>query len=75
MKKFYVRKSPTTSVYKWSPDTSVKRAVKLIGDSEFCDARPGTQGEDFVVKYVHGKYFDSNAKEHRPAYVECDYVK
>lgn len=76
MKKYYVRKSPNLSVYKWSPESNDKEGKRGVKQSDkFCNAKPNSQGEDFIVTYVHDKYFDARNKEHRPAYVECDYVK
>jgi len=76
MPKKYIRKSPPGRIYKWCPETSIKSGKRFNrGVEEFCSAIASSQGEDFIVTYVHDTFYDKNNKEHRPAYVECDYVE
>ena len=77
-KKPFLRK-PTNGgfTYKWGPfkDLPKDMDARNAKNKKFCTAIPFSQGEDFKVRYVYNKVIDGSGKEHRYAYVECDYVK
>lgn len=77
--KKFVQKPGGPRLYIWSPreydPTYDKNLGKGSGErANFCTALAGTNGEDYVVKYVYDKEFVKN-KEVRLAYVECGYVE
>lgn len=79
-KKIFIRKSGAdgANLYKWSPDTSDKKARKssAIGavSNYFCTTPLGSQGNDFIVTYTYNVVILAGQEE-RHAYVQCDYVK
>lgn len=78
-KKVFVRKSGANgaNLYKWSPDTSEKKAKKDLGDANgeyFCTTPIGSQGNDFITTYTYNVVVLSGIA-YRHAYVQCDYVK
>jgi hypothetical protein len=78
-KKVFVRKSGANGagLYKWSPDTSEKKAKKDSGagvGKYFCTTPIGSQGNDFITTYVYNVVI-LNGIGYRHAYVQCDYVK
>ncbi len=78
-KKKFVQKPGGPRLYIWSPQdydpTSGKNIGQRGGDrANLCTALAGTNGEDYIVKYVYDKEFVNN-KEVRLAYVECGYVE
>lgn len=75
-KKEFTRKPYDKYLYKWSPDnTNLKSDIANFGARvPFCDAKPFSNGEDFIVTYVYEKIV-INGVEHRYAYVACDYVE
>lgn len=78
-KKIFVRKSGANgaNLYKWSPETSDKKARKDSGAAAsryFCTTPMGSQGNDFIVTYTYNVVVVAG-QEQRHAYVQCDYVK
>lgn len=77
-KKKFVQKPGGPRLYIWSPQDYDPNKYKLVGSSgnltNACTALAGTNGEDYIVKYVYDKEFVNN-KEIRLAYVECGYVE
>lgn len=74
-KKVFTRKPYTGFLYKWAPETDVKRAAKNPNTQKyFCTATPGSQGEDWICNYVYNLVI-VNGQQVRLAYVECDYVE
>ena len=78
--KVFVRKNGFQKggrLYKWSPDTSSKKASKSqarVNSNYFCTAALGTQGNDYKVTYTY-IIVVVNGQAQRHAYVQCDYVK
>ena len=65
-----------SKLYKWSPDTSVKKNTnkKVIGKKYFCVTPNGSQGNDFISTYSY-VIVVINGETHREAYVQCGYVE
>lgn len=65
-----------SQLYKWSPDTSVKKNTKKkgIGKKYFCVTPNGSQGNDFISTYSYVVVV-VNSETHRKAYVQCGYVE
>jgi hypothetical protein len=73
--KVFVRKGAGPNLYKWSPLTvnyDKKTEVK-VKRNYFCDARPNTQGQDWITTYSYNIVLVNSAQV-RVAYVACDYV-
>ena len=76
IKKIFVLKTYGSSLYKWSPIPTniVKKKVSEKVRPFFCNATPGSDGQDWNTTYVYNirtvKY-----RQQRSAYVECDYVQ
>lgn len=71
----FVRKPYDKNLYKWTPFSDDKKAKKRTGvPNFFCNAKPNTQGEDWVVTYVYELVVVDGVQK-RIAYVECDYVE
>jgi hypothetical protein len=63
-------------LYKWSPIPTDKKVNDSTGQRKYyCDATPGSQGEDWIVTYMYTITVDSKGIQHRVAYVACDYVQ
>jgi len=79
-KKVFIRKSGANgaNLYKWSPDTSDKKARRSsaigVAPNYFCTTPLGSQGNDFIVTYTYNVVIVSGQEE-RHAYVQCDYVQ
>jgi hypothetical protein len=65
-----------TRLYKWSPDTSVKKKPKAstTGKKYFCVTPNGSQGNDFISNYSYVVVL-IDGETHRQAYVQCGYVE
>jgi hypothetical protein len=82
----YLRKGGgKTFTYKWGPfkdnpkDLNARevRRRKIKDESpitEGCDAKAGSQGQDYDVQYVAQQIVNPDGSVGRYAYVECDYV-
>lgn len=69
----YARKS-YGSVYRWSPDRSIKKTGSVRNDFTLgCSAVPGSLGEDWDTSYVYDVEVIDGIT-HKIAYVECGYV-
>lgn len=74
--KTFVRKPTGSPLYKWSPNTSDKKGVKIkLEGNTGCTAVPRSQGEDWIVRYMSEITVDKKGQQHKYAYVECNYVK
>jgi hypothetical protein len=78
LKKIFILKGFEPYLYRWSPipNDYSKASSKILKEVTpyFCNALPGTQGEDWITSYVSDSVIvDYKAK--RIAYVECDYVE
>ena len=63
--------------YKWQPKEMNKKKFpkrQTLKRKPRCDAKAGSQGEDYDVTYVYKLSF-VDIKEIHLAYVECDYVE
>tara|TARA_R100001015_G_C4632492_1_gene196089 strand:- start:1150 stop:1395 length:246 start_codon:yes stop_codon:yes gene_type:complete len=76
--KKYIRKTGLggAGLYKWSPDTSVKKNPNKnnIGGIHSCSTPIGTQGNDNSVTYTYNVVVVLGQPT-RTAYVQCDYVE
>jgi hypothetical protein len=74
--KTYVRKPyGNNQLYKWSPQPTDKKINKSTGNPKyFCNAKPNSQGEDWITTYSYEIIVEGGTQK-RIAYVECDYVK
>jgi hypothetical protein len=73
----YTLKTYTSNLYTWSPITPTydKAQNKLnINNNFFCNATPGSQGQDNITTYVYNISVTPNGILEKIAYVECDYV-
>ena len=76
-RKVFTRKPYDKHLYKWTPQTTDKKSVKnkqVRRNGVFCDAKPYTNGEDWVTTYVY-ELINDNGVQRRYAYVECNYVE
>lgn len=76
-KKVYIQKSYGNQLYKWSPQPvnyDKKAQAGQITKPFFCDATPGSQGQDWITTYVY-ELTVVNSVQRRDAYVACDYVE
>jgi hypothetical protein len=78
-KKVYINKNAGSTLYKWAPQPNnfqKKSEVSNVQNDkkDYCDAVAGSQGEDWVTKYVYDTEL-INYTPARIAYVECDYVE
>lgn len=79
-KRKFVLKSYTNYLYIWSPipnDFSRRDANALKNKNKqpyYCEALPGTQGQDWITTYVY-ELVNTNYTQKHIAYVECDYVQ
>jgi hypothetical protein len=75
-KKVFVRKGAGPNLYKWSPLPNNFDRKPAVGNKRayFCDARPNTQGQDWITTYSYNIVL-VNSKQERVAYVACDYVE
>ena len=70
-RKTFIRKTDPKNLYKWTPfDNAKKRKRKIKNPIEFCNATPGSQGVDNIVRYVYKTSISGHL-----GYVECDYVE
>lgn len=75
-KPVFTLKTYGPQLYKWSPDTSKAPAQKIIDVKPYyCNAKSGSQGQDWVITYVYDLSVTNNGQQERLAYVECDYVE
>jgi hypothetical protein len=79
-RRVFVSKGYLPQLYKWSPGCETYNPlegnvdkVKIINPS-FCDATPGSQGQDWINTYVYNISM-LNYERQRLAYVACDYVE
>jgi len=63
-------------LYKWCPDTSVKKKAKSSGGvgNYYCTTPIGSQGDDFISTYSY-VIVVITGQAVRTAYAQCDYVK
>ena len=62
-------------LYTWCPEAPTYKKEKSNLDKKyFCDATPGSQGQDWICTYVYDLSVFNGVQE-RIAYVACDYVK
>ena len=65
-------------LYKWSPnpiEITKKTQTGRENDRPFyCNATPGSQGQDWITTYVYNLEVVNSQQAHF-AYVECDYVE
>jgi len=73
--KVFTLKTFGAQLYKWSPSPNDKlKNNNSFNDRPFyCDAIPGTQGQDWVTTYVYDLTVVNSLQKHE-AYVSCDYV-
>jgi hypothetical protein len=71
----YALKTYDNYLYTWTPQAPKYNKIKNTDDKKsYCDALPGSQGQDWICTYVYDiSVF--NGEQERLAYVECDYVK
>lgn len=68
------------TLYTWSPIPDIfqkeqNKNVNLVPPPKtFCDAVPGSQGDDWITTYVYDVIVSPDGI-HRSAYVSCDYVQ
>jgi hypothetical protein len=77
-KRVFTRKNGSQKggkLYKWSPIPTDKREGGTGGKKYYCDAKPRSQGEDWIVTYMYTITMDEKNVVHRIAYVACDYVQ
>lgn len=77
--KFYINKNAGSTVYKWAPQpVEFQKQTDLNRNQndkkDYCDAVAGSQGEDWITKYVYNTELINHTPA-RIAYVECDYVE
>jgi len=75
-KKVFIRKGVGPDLYKWCPQPNNFERKPAVGNRRpyFCDARPNTQGQDWITTYSYNIVLVNNAQQ-RVAYVACDYVE
>jgi hypothetical protein len=75
-KKVFIRKGVGPNLYKWSPipNNFERKPVVNTRRAYFCDARPNTQGQDWITTYSYNIVLVNSAQQ-RVAYVACDYVE
>jgi hypothetical protein len=75
-KKVFVRKGAGPNLYKWSPIPNNFERKPAVNSRRnyFCDARPNTQGQDWISTYSYNVVLVNNEQQ-RVAYVACDYVE
>lgn len=78
-KNFFINKNAGSTVYKWAPQPNEFQKNsdtigKQVDKKDYCDATPGSQGEDWITRYVYNNEL-INYTQARIAYVECDYVE
>ncbi len=75
-KKVFIRKGVGPNLYKWSPTPNNFDRKPVVNNkrSYFCDARPNSQGQDWITTYSYNIVL-VNSKQERVAYVACDYVE
>jgi len=80
-KKVFVQ-NKGAGLYLWSPDANsysakannINNANSRNQSPTYCNATGGSQGQDWVTKYVYTLSV-IDYKQARLAYVECDYVE
>lgn len=71
----FARKPYSKFLYTWTPFEDNGKAKKKTNQPNlFCNAKPNTNGEDFVTTYVYDQE-NINGVIHKYGYVECDYVQ
>lgn len=73
-KKVFASKPLGGYVYTWSPIPTNKAQLDKGKKPYYCNAIPGSQGQDWVTTYSYDLVIE-NSIQQRIAYVECDYVK
>jgi len=71
-------KSYDNYLYTWSPETPTydkNRNKNTIDKKYYCDAIPGSQGQDWITTYSYNIAISQNGEQQRIAYVACDYVQ
>jgi hypothetical protein len=72
----YSNKTYGNYLYTWCPEqpTYNKGKNNNNNNNNYCNALPGSQGQDWICTYVYDLSV-VNGMQQRLAYVECDYVK
>ncbi len=74
-KKVFLQKSVGGQLYKWSPlPNDLSKKPSTGGKPFYCDATPGSQGQDWITTYVYNLEVVNYEQAHF-AYVECDYIE
>ena len=73
-KQVFTLKTYGAQLYKWSPESSDRKAVKREGRQQYCNAVAFSQGQDWITTYVYDIKV-VNSQQERSAYVACDYVQ
>jgi len=72
--KVFIQKSVGGQLYKWSPNPNNYSKNKSSEKPFYCDAVAGSQGQDWITRYVYNLEVVNSQQAHF-AYVECDYVQ
>lgn len=77
--KVFTLKTFGAQLYKWSPSSNEKNKPNNSNNGSnnrpfYCNALPGSQGQDWVTTYVYDLVVVDNQQEHE-AYVSCDYAE
>jgi hypothetical protein len=71
----YTRRIDGLMVYKWKPDANLTKTNLTVSKNvKYCDAKPFSQGFDFISTYSYMLSVINN-EQVRIAYVACDYVQ
>ena len=73
-RKIFLQKSVGGLLYKWSPIPNDLSKKPDTGRLFYCDAVAGSQGQDWITKYVYNLEVVNSQQAHF-AYVECDYIE
>ncbi len=74
MKKVFVLKTYSANMYRWSPPPNDKVRKIKAERPYFCDATPGSNGQDWISTYCYDSIVIDNILQ-KQAYVECGYVE
>lgn len=79
-KPVFTQKTYGAQLYKWSPDeftknNSVAASQGRAAKPFYCNATPGSQGQDWMTTYAYSILVTPNGMQERSAYVECDYCE
>lgn len=72
-KPIFTRKTYNNKLYKWAPTKIEKVRVTSPENPYYCDALPGSQGQDWITTYCYNQVVTGIVIS-RFAYVACDYV-